>query len=144
MSPADPAPWLLLVAAAHLGFQLTVDLVVYPALGDVGADGWAFAHERHSRRITPVVAAIYPPLVAGLVWAVLAAPGKPGAWLAAAGGLLSVATTAAGAAPTHARLASVGAADRPALLGRLDRADRVRSLGAVICVAGAVWLAVGS
>ena len=32
---SSAAPWLLLVAAAHLGFQLTVDLVVYPELAEV-------------------------------------------------------------------------------------------------------------
>ncbi|MCW2738742.1 hypothetical protein [Nocardioides sp.] len=144
MSPADPAPWLLLVAGVHLGFQLTVDLVVYPALGDVRPEAWASAHASHSRRITPVVAVVYPPLVVVLGWSAVEDPGAPGTWLALAGGLLSVATTAAVAAPAHGRLSTVGAAGRPALMRRLDRADRVRSVGAVLCVAGAVWLAVGS
>lgn len=142
MDLADPAPWLLLVAAAHLGFQLTVDLVVYPALADVSEGAWATAHDRHSRRIVPLVAALYPPLVLLLGWAVVVEPRSAGAWLAVAGGLLSVGTTAAVAAPTHGRLSSVGAADRPALMRRLDRADRVRSVGAVVCVVGALVLAV--
>ena len=58
MSLSEPAPWLLLLAGMHLGFQLTVDLVVYPALGEVTDGEWTRAHERHSRRITPVVAAV--------------------------------------------------------------------------------------
>ncbi|MBI4900427.1 MAG: hypothetical protein HY829_08115 [Actinobacteria bacterium] len=140
MSLADPAPWLLLVAAAHLGFQLTVDLVVYPALGEVGPEGWASAHAGHSRRITPVVALVYVPLVLVIGWELVDRPDAVGTWLALAGGLLSVATTAAVAAPTHGRLSSVDADERAVLLARLSRADRVRTLGAVVCVVGAVLL----
>lgn len=140
MTLADPAPWLLLVAAAHLGFQLTVDLVVYPALGEVGPERWGSAHAGHSRRITPVVALVYVPLVLVLGWALVDRPDAVGTWLALAGGLLSVATTAAVAAPTHGRLSSVDADERAVLLARLSRADRVRTLGAVVCVVGAVLL----
>lgn len=142
MSLADPAPWLLLVAGAHLGFQLTVDLVVYPALAEVGSEGWSRAHAGHSRRITPVVAAIYPPLVLLLGWTVVERPGEVGTWIAVAGGLLAVVTTAAVAAPTHGRLASATATDRTALLHRLDLADRMRTLGALVCAAGALALVV--
>ena len=140
VSLADPSPWLLLVAAAHLGFQLTVDLVVYPALGDVGADAWPAAHDRHSRRIVPLVALLYPALVLLLAWTVVAEPGEAGSWVALAGGLLAVVTTAAVAAPVHGRLSRVGAAERAHLVRRLDRADRVRTVGAVACVAGALVL----
>ena len=65
---------------------------------------------------------------------------EPGAWVAVAGGALAVLTTAAVAAPTHGRLATASAERRPALLRRLDRADRVRTLGAVGCVVGALLL----
>ena len=140
MTLADPQPWLLLLAAVHLGFQLTVDLVVYPALGEVPDAAWAVAHEGHSRRITPVVAAIYPPLVVVLGWAVASEPREMGTWVALAGGLVSVVATAAVAAPTHGRLASVPPGERPALMRRLDRADRVRTVGAVTCLVGAVLL----
>jgi hypothetical protein len=140
MSLADPQPWLLLVAAAHLGFQLTVDLVVYPALGEVPREVWFVAHDRHARRITPVVALVYPPLVVLLGWAVLAEPRATATWVAVAGGLLAVGATAGVAAPTHGRLSSASAAERPALMRRLDRADRVRTIGAVVCVVGAVLL----
>ena len=140
MSLADPQPWLLLVAAAHLGFQLTVDLVVYPALGEVPPEAWHVAHDRHSRRITPVVALVYPPLVVLLGWSALAEPGAAATWLAVAGGLLAVGTTAAVAAPTHGRLSSASAGERPVLMRRHDRADRVRTIGAVACVVGSVLL----
>ena len=147
MGLADPAPWLLLVAAAHLGFQLTVDLVVYPALGEVPGGVWAVAHDRHSRRIVPLVALLYPPLVLLLGWACVAEPRSPATWVAIAGGLLAVAHHR-GRGGAHPRSAVVGdrARSGPALMRRLDRADRVRSVGAVVvrhrrpvaCVAGAL------
>ena len=141
MSLTDPAPWLLLVAAAHLGFQLTVDLVVYPALGEVGPEEWASAHAGHSRRITPVVALVYVPLVLVLGWVAVAEPRDVATWVAVAGGLVSVGATATVAAPIHGRLSSVDADARSVLLARLGQADRVRTVGAVLCAVGAVLLA---
>ena len=140
MTLADPAPWLLLVAGAHLGFQLTVDLVVYPALGEVASGAWARAHAGHSRRITPVVALVYVPLVLVLGWVALVEPRDVATWVAVAGGLASVGVTAAVAAPIHGRLSSVDADERSVLLARLGRADRVRTAGAVVCAVGAVLL----
>jgi hypothetical protein len=128
------------VAAAHLGFQVTVDLVVYPALGEVAADGWAAAHDRHSRRITPVVALLYPALVGVLAWSIVSAPGEIGAWVALVGGAVALVTTAAVAAPVHGRLGGAGSAERQQLLQRLGRADRVRTVGALVCAAGALLL----
>ncbi|MCF6378667.1 DUF1772 domain-containing protein [Nocardioides KLBMP 9356] len=133
--------WLLLVAGAHLGFQLTVDLVVYPALRDVGPEDWTRAHAAHSRRITPVVGLVYVPLVLVLGWAAVAEPDDVGTWVAVAGGLLAVGTTAAVAAPVHGRLSSAGEDRRAALLDRLTRADRVRTVGAVVCTVGALLVA---
>jgi hypothetical protein len=129
---------LLLVAAAHLGFQLTVSLVVYPALRDVDDEAWPVAHERHARRIAPLVGAIYVPLVLVLAWTAAREPQAVGTWLALVGGALSVVTTAAIAAPLHGRLG--GATERPELLRDLSRADRIRTVGAVVCVVGAVLL----
>ncbi|GAB3016937.1 hypothetical protein GCM10011376_03140 [Nocardioides flavus (ex Wang et al. 2016)] len=141
MSLTEPGPWLLVVAAAHLGFQLTVDLVVYPALGDTTDDAWDEAHARHSRRIAPLVGLLYVPLVALLAWTVAVEPQAVGTWLATVGGALAVVTTAALAAPMHGRLAAVAPAERRDLLRTLDRVDRVRTAGAVVCLAGAVLLA---
>ena len=138
MSLADPRFWLLLVAAGHLGFQLTVSLVVYPALGEVGDEAWPSAHERHSRRIAPLVGALYVPLVLALAWAAESEPQAAGTWLALVGGALSVVTTAAVAAPLHGRLGR--ATERPELLRDLSRADRIRTAGAVACLVGAVLL----
>lgn len=143
MSLGDPAPWLLLLAAAHLGFQLTVDLVVYPTLRDTPFAAWGPAHDRHSRRITPVVALVYPPLVLVLLWAVLTDPARPSVWVAVLGGLLSVAATGLVAAPTHGRLGDAGdEATRDRLMQRLMAGDRVRTAGAVLCAAGALLAAV--
>ena len=141
MSATEPAPWLLLVAAVHLGFQLTVDLVVYPALGEAPEDRWDEVHTRHSRRIAPLVGLLYVPLVLLLGWALAVEPRAEGAWLAAAGGELAVVTTAGLAAPMHGRLSAVPAAERPDLLRALGRADRIRTVAAGVCLAGAVLLA---
>jgi hypothetical protein len=140
LAPAHPATWLLLVAAAHLGFQLTVAAVVYPALREVRDDAWSGAHERHSRRIAPLVGVLYVPLVTCLVWTAAAEPLAAGTWLALTGGALSVLTTAVLAAPTHSRLATVPPAERPELLGALGRMDLIRTVGAVVCLLGAVLL----
>lgn len=135
-----PEPWLLAVAAAHLGFQATVDLVVYPALAEVAPGDWEHAHARHSRRIVPLVAVLYPSLLGLLGWAVLTRPDAAGSWLALLGGVLAMATTAGFAAPAHGRLASAPATERVALLRGLVLADRVRTAGAAICLVGALLL----
>ena len=128
-------PWLFATAALHLGFQLTVTLVVYPALADVAVDGWSSAHAAHSRRISFVVVLVYLPLLGVGLWALVAGPVGAGLLLAAAGAALSFLSTAAVAAPTHGRLGS-GRTD--ALVGRLLAADRVRLLGAAVCLSGAL------
>jgi hypothetical protein len=140
VTSASPATWLLLVAAAHLGFQLTVAVVVYPALREVGDEAWPAAHARHARRIAPLVGVLYVPLVLALAWAAASEPYAGGTWLALAGGALSVVTTAVLAAPMHGRLATVPAAERPELLGALGRADLIRTVGAVVCLVGAVLM----
>lgn len=143
MSATEPATWLLLASAVHLGFQLTVDLVVYPALVDVPPARWSSAHERHSRRMVPLVALVYVPLVVLLAWVAVAEPGAGGTWLALLGGLLAVLSTAAVAAPLHGRLSTVPEVERPAMLRTLMSVDRVRTAGALLCAAGAVLLVLG-
>lgn len=119
---------LLAAAAVHLGFQLTVSLVVYPALADEPEDRWSRAHDAHSRRITPVVVVVYGLLMVACAWAILAGPDR---WTlvavvaAAVAGLL----TALGAAPTHGRL---GRGRSRELLDRLLRIDRARTAAAVV------------
>ena len=123
---------LLAAAAVHLGFQLTVTLVVYPALAL--APDWDRAHSAHTRSITPVVVIVYGALVLATGWALLATWIDPWTLLAAAGAGLALLSTALVAGPTHGRLAD---GRDPALLRRLLVADRVRTVGAVVFFVGA-------
>jgi hypothetical protein len=137
-----PAVALLGAAALHLGFQVTVTTLVYPALVRSPESGWAAAHSRHSRGVTPLVATVYAALVAAATWALLAAPLTPALVLTLAGAAMSLATTAFVAAPLHGRLGQEG--PTPALLHRLVVADRVRTAGALVCAAGAVAACLGA
>ena len=129
----------MVAAALHAGFQLTVTVVVYPALARTPAAVWPQAHAAHCRRTGAVVALVYGTLLAAWVRVLLAGE-LPGSWVAAVGSLLTVATTATVAAPTHTRLGREG--PRPDLLRRLLRADRVRLLGAGLTLGGALAVAV--
>ncbi|MCE0487080.1 hypothetical protein [Ornithinimicrobium sediminis] len=131
----DALTALAVAAALHAGFQLTVTSVVYPALARVPAERWSTAHEAHGRSIVPVVGITYLGLAGTGLWALIVAPGNPWVWLSVAGALVAGVTTAAVAAPTHGAL---GRGRDDALLGRLLVADRVRSLGAVVALAGAL------
>lgn len=147
MTGSDAALVALAVASAlHLGFQLTVTMVVYPALARVDDAGWSAAHSRHSRAITPLVVLVYGTLVLAGTWAVSAlARGDGGAglggqtavwvWLSVVGALLAMLTTAFVEAPLHGRL---GRGRDQALVDRLLRGDRVRTVGAVLSCVGAV------
>lgn len=125
--------WLV-ATAVHAGFQLTVSLVVYPAFARVPASAWADFHAGHSRGIAPLVGVLYAGLLATAAGVLVAGP--VGAWLVVAlvGVALSLGTTALVAAPTHGRL---GPGPDPALLRRLRRADAVRTVGALVGIAGA-------
>jgi hypothetical protein len=131
--------WLLGAAALHLGFQATVTLLVYPALLERGArgDGWAAAHEAHSRRITPLVVVVYGALLPPLVvagWTLARGGAGWGTALCITGAVVAFVATAAVAAPAHSRLARGWAGEVGV---RLARADAVRLAGAVLCLAGA-------
>ena len=134
VDPLAPAPLLVAASALHLGFQLTVSLVVYPALADAPESAWREIHDAHSRRITPVVVIVYGLLVVACGWAVLTGPDG---WTVVA--LVAAATagllTALGAAPAHGRLGRGWS--RP-LLDRLLRIDRARTAAAVVCALAAV------
>ena len=129
------ASWLVLAAGAHLGFQLTVTLVVYPALADLRPEHWGAAHDKHSRRITPVVVIVYGGLLLATGAALLSDDVGAGVVVAAFAVAVSLALTAFGAAPTHGRL---GRGHDPALVRRLLRVDRARLAAAVACVLGAL------
>lgn len=130
---------LLAATAVHLGFQLTVTVLVYPALARIPADRWPVAHAAHSRAITPLVALIYGGLLATGIWTL--ASGLPGPWtlVALTATAAAVLVTAAAAAPAHGRLENGHDADR---IARLLRADRLRAVAAAVAFVAAglaVW-----
>lgn len=61
----------------HASFQLTVTILVHPALSRVPADRWPNEHGRHSRSITPLVGIVYLPLAVTVLW-LLASTGPAG------------------------------------------------------------------
>ena len=135
MNAADA--WLVALVGAtalHAGFQATVTLVVYPALAAVPADAWDAAHDRHSRRIAPLVGIVYAAALVASGGALVTSPGA-GTAAAATVTLATVLVTALSAAPTHDRLSS---GPTPELLRTLLRADRLRCLFAALALAGAL------
>lgn len=119
------------VAGLHLGFQLTVTWMVYPALAQraaAGPDEWTPAHAWHSRRIAPLVVLVYGLLVVVCVGSLLddATTLRILAVLAIA---VALAVTALVAAPVHGRL---GREPPAALMTRLQVADVVRTVAAAL------------
>ncbi len=128
-----PAAAALVAATClHLGFQLTVTVVVYPAL--LRASDWSRSHAEHTRRITPLVAVVYGSLVVAGVWALVASR-SAATWVAVGGAAVAVLATALVAGPAHGRL-SAGKDDR--VVRRLLAADRVRTAAAVVAAVGAL------
>ena len=130
----DAGAALLGVGALHLGFQLTVSLVVYPALADTPRDRWSAVHADHSRRISWVVAPLYLVVAAACLWVLVSGP-SAWQWVALVGNALAALTTAAVAAPLHGRL---GRGPDPGLMRRLRRADAVRTFGAAVATVSAL------
>lgn len=135
ISDADVATAFVVATAAHLGFQATVSVLVYPALLLVEPEGWVRAHRRHSRTIAPLVAVLYAGLVVTSAL-VLLHDHAVAAWVGAGGAWGAMLVTAAAAAPTHAQLS----APDPALLRHLLRVDRIRAVLAFVAAAGAVMV----
>lgn len=127
---------VLLVAATalHAGFQLVVTLLVYPSLSETPAEQWRARHNAHTRRILPVVALVYGPLLVALVLAV--ADGLD-VWRGAAVAASAVAlvVTAAVAAPAHRAL---GRGWDERALRRLVVADRIRLVAALTAALAAL------
>ena len=124
----DLWPALLLAATGlHAGFQATVTLLVYPALAEVPPERWHDAHDRHSRRIVPIVGVVYVALLVTGVGAVAGDPSSALLWVAALSSAAAVLVTATAAAPLHGRLGSGGS--RPwsaAAAGRRPAPVRLR------------------
>ena len=133
-----PSWSVALVAATslHAGFQLTVTLLVYPALTRVAPAAFAAAHDRHSRAIVPLVGLVYAAVVVTALGVVVTDPGSALGWTAAVASAGALLVTALRAAPLHGRLGRRG--PEPDLLAALLRADRVRTACAVLAVAAAV------
>jgi hypothetical protein len=140
-------PVLLVAATAlHLGFQLVVTALVYPALlapeaardddGVRAVARWRLAHERHRRRITPVVGLVYGLLGLADGWVLVAGPRSAPALVSVAAAAVVVLVTATTAGPAHGALASRGRSE--ALVRRLRRADAVRLVGAAVAAVAAV------
>lgn len=132
----DSATALLAASALHAGFQVVVTLVVYPALADVPASGWAAAHSAHSRRITAVVAPVYVTVAAACLWLLLSGPHTAPLLVAVACHALAALTTALVAAPAHSQLGRQGPERR--LVRHLLLADRVRLAAALGALAAAL------
>lgn len=132
-----PEAAFAVAAGVHAGFQLTVTVLVYPALVEVGPQAWDGAHARHSRRITPLVGLVYAALLGTGTVLTLDGPGTWG-WVALAATAGALGTTAVAAAPLHGRLRS----DTDDLRRGLLAVDRVRCafavMGAVAAVAALV------
>lgn len=125
---------LLAATALHAGFQLTVTWMLYPALARVPSSAWEVEHDRHSRRIVPLVGVVYAGAIVACTGVLLSGPSYAD-WVAVVATATAIGTTALAAAPLHGRLA--GGPD-PGLLSRLLRVDAVRSVAAVIAFAAAV------
>ncbi|EFQ82767.1 hypothetical protein HMPREF0063_11976 [Aeromicrobium marinum DSM 15272] len=131
----SPETALLAATAVHLGFQLVVTTVVYPALAAVTDESWVTAHAAHSSRIAVVVAPLYLTLAAVGLWVLLDADLTAVIWLALAGTGVACFTTALVAAPAHGRLGRDGRA--AALMTSLRWADAVRTVGAAVALVAA-------
>ncbi|MGG5259847.1 hypothetical protein [Phycicoccus avicenniae] len=137
-----PLAALAIASALHAGFQVTVTTLVYPVLAAQPAGSFAAAHDAHSRRIVPLVGAVYLAVLLAGGWVLVAAPLGPAVVVALAAQALALGTTALVAAPTHGALGREGPA--PALLRRLLVADRVRAGAALAGLAAAVVAAVAA
>jgi len=137
---------LLLVAAGlHVGLELVVHLVVYPALADSSGGPVTDArraHQTHMRRMSVAVAPVYGLLAIATVGLVVV---DPTPFRLACLGLVvaTFAVTALAAVPAHeAIVREPDPAARAALHRRLAHADRGRLLLAVGLLALA-WVAAG-
>jgi hypothetical protein len=125
---------LLAATGVHLGFQVTVSTLAYPALAAVPRARWAPAHDAHSRRIVPLVVGVYAAVLVTCVGVLL----EDRSWatgLAVLGNAVALGLTAVAAAPIHGRL---GRGWDAALVRRLLLVDRGRTAAAAVALVGAV------
>jgi hypothetical protein len=128
--------WLFVAAIAlHAGFQLTVTVVVYPALASVDDRGWRTAHAAHTRRITPLVAVVYGAVLVASVARLVETDARDVAtWAAVLASFVAMGLTAFSAGPAHGRLT-----DRDDVrVARLLRVDRLRCAAVVAALVAAL------
>ena len=130
---------VLAATAAHVAFQLTVTVLVYPALAEVTAASWVEVHARHSRRIVPLVGLVYLAVLVTTSGSLVVRTGAANVVSAVASAVVLV-LTACFAAPLHGRL--TGERD-PRLLRRLLHTDRLRSIFTVVAFSAALVAAFG-
>jgi hypothetical protein len=133
---------LVAATALHAGFQLTVTALAYPALTRVARPDFALAHARHSRAIVPLVALVYGAVLVAVVGSLFGSPASLLVWSVAAASGAALLVTALRAAPLHGRLGRRG--PEPDLVRALIRADRLRTLFALLAVAAALSYALRS
>ena len=136
VTPAEIA--LIAATGTHLGFQVTVTALVYPALARTSPDRWADAHRAHSRAIAPLVAVVYGTLLLVSAWVLWSRPGLA-AVAAVAATAVAMAVTAFAAAPMHSRLGQGHDRDRIRRLVRVDRARAVAATAALIAALMSGW-----
>lgn len=140
MTSDTPDLALAAAAALHLGFQVVVTAVVYPAFRGVRPEDWPAHEAAHARRIGPVVAVVYSLLAGACIWVLVSGPEGLASWVALAGAAAAALATGLVAAPAHRRL---GAERDPGVLRRLLLADRVRLAAATVTALGAWWAVLG-
>lgn len=126
---------LVIAAAFHLGFQLGVTTLVYPALGEGPRETFARRHHEHSRRIAPVVVIVYGALLISCAWS-LSDGADIASLVAGCTFVVVLAITGLGAAPRHGQLGRGWSSPTWSALLRLDRARL--GLGIVLLLA-ATW-----
>ncbi len=116
-----------LASALHVGFQVTVTALVYPALASRSAIDWPAAHARHTRAITPLVVVVYGAVVGTGVALVVSHPDVAG-WASLVATAAALGVTAVGAGPLHGRMPERDDGD----VARLLALDRWRCAAAVV------------
>ena len=138
MSQSASTSALLAVTAVHVGFQLVVTAVVYPAFAEVKSEEWVAYHAAHSRRITGVVVVVYGLVLAGCGWVLIDGAVDIATAVSVVASGLALLVTVMLAAPAHRRLTFER---RDGELAGLRRADYLRSAAAMIAALAAGWAA---
>jgi uncharacterized membrane protein SpoIIM required for sporulation len=130
--------FLLIATGVHLGFQVVVTIVVYPALLNLAPDDWERGHAAHTRRMIMVVIPVYAAVVITLGWALATVCCSPALIVTTGAVLIVGVTTALVAAPIHHLLSVDGPTQK--LIRDLRRADTFRLIGAAVACGAALFV----